>query len=68
MIYSVFSAFHVGHHHDHLADMMANMKPSQSDEDKAPRPGLARPCGERGWGEGIHSAPVTLGITNRKKR
>ena len=26
MICSVFSAFHVGHHHDHLADMMANMK------------------------------------------
>jgi hypothetical protein len=54
MIYSVFWAFHVGHHvghhHDHLADMMVNMKPSQSDEGKAPRPGLARPCGERGLG------------------
>jgi hypothetical protein len=32
MISSVFWAFHVGHHHDHLADMMANMKPSQCDE------------------------------------
>jgi hypothetical protein len=32
MISSVFWAFHVGHHHDHLADMMVNMKPSQSDE------------------------------------
>jgi len=50
MIFSVFSAFHVGHHHDHLADMMANMKPSQSDEDKAPRPGLA---GLAGRGVGV---------------
>ena len=32
MISGVFWAFHVGHHHDHLADMMVNMKSSQSDE------------------------------------
>jgi len=44
MICRVFSAFHVDHHHDQLADMMVNMKPSQSNEDKAPRPGLAQYC------------------------